>query len=184
MRTPFKTVLFLIALSASCLFVGVTRAETHVATMRSGLFDLKRYPQARRIIDNVRGRDFPSLGSNYEVMSPTTGKGYNCIAWSLGITNRWVWPGDSLAAFDRLNKQHGYRRLPKLDLSLKRGVDKIVLYGQNNNGQFRATHQSRQMSDGNWSSKLGQMPLIRHRGPSALSGSSYGQPMYVYVRNR
>ena len=44
------------------------------------------------------------------------------------------------------------------------------------------THGALQDRDGTWTSKLGQLALIRHRTPAALNGPTYGQPVAVYAR--
>jgi hypothetical protein len=41
-----------------------------------------------------------------------------------------------------------------------------------------------QERDRTWTSKLGQLALIRHATADALSGPTYGQPVAVYVRAR
>lgn len=72
--------------------------------------------------------------------------------------------------------------MKRLDFSLQRGVDKIVLYGKISHGRIVVTHQARQLRDGTWSSKLGKMALICHATPDALNGLSYGRPLAVYYR--
>lgn len=125
---------------------------------------------------------FPHLGHDYEVLGPAT-KIYNCIAWSIGVTDHWVWPGDRIEDFDRLYGQNGYRRIQGLDYSHRPDLDKIVLYASSKpNGRLVATHGARQLRDGSWSSKLGQLPLIRHLEPEDLDGNVYGVPVFVYVR--
>jgi hypothetical protein len=150
------------------LSYGQARAEADTRTITS----------ERRVID---AGGFPSLHGDYRVLSPSTPK-YNCIAWSLGITSQWVWPGDRVTDFDHLNARYGYRRLHGLDYGVQPGVDKIVLYGKQEHGRWVVTHQARQLSDGTWTSKLGKLALIRHRTPEALSGPDYGRPLAVYVR--
>src|SRR6185295_6560502 len=39
---------------------------------------------------------------------------YNCIAWSLGYTDRWINPPQPRAAFIQLYRDHGYRVIPAL----------------------------------------------------------------------
>lgn len=132
---------------------------------------------------NALGTSFPYLKQDYEVWGGST-PNYNCIAFSLGITTRWVWPGTTLADFDKLDGQYGYHRMSTLDYSLQPGIQKIVLYGKMVNGQFEATHQALQMPDGSWESKLGSLGLVRHLTPGFLDGPGYGQPYAVYWRNR
>lgn len=131
----------------------------------------------RRIID----ADFPRLNGNFRILKPASPT-YNCIAWSLGITTKWVWEGDTVADFDELNARFGFRRVKGLDFSPAAGYEKIVLYAKRQDGRWVATHQARQLRSGVWTSKLGKLPLISHDSPADLNGSSYGQPIAVYVR--
>jgi hypothetical protein len=149
----------------------------------SSNFNTKRYASQRRDIDGVRKNGFPSLGSEYEVLAPGTST-YNCIAWSLGNTKEWVWPGNTVKAFDQLNGKYGYQKMSKMDFRLQPGVEKIVLYGKVVNGRTVATHQARQMADGTWTSKMGKMAVIRHAAPDSLDGPDYGHPVAVYSRKR
>lgn len=123
------------------------------------------------------------LGSNCEVIGPAT-DGYNCIAWSAGITDRWVWPGDTVARFDEFYAQRGFRRLDDLDYGVQPGVEKIVLYAKPtaDGSRIVATHAARQDVSGGWTSKLGQCPLIHHDTLEDLAGPAYGAPIAVYVR--
>lgn len=126
---------------------------------------------------------FPAMKGEFEVSSTPT-KTYNCIAWSLGITSQWINPAQSWAASDQLNGRFGYRRMSTMDFSRQRGVEKIVLYGKVDawGRVTEFTHQARQMTDGSWSSKLGQNALIRHLTPGALNSATYGVPVAVYYR--
>jgi type VI secretion system secreted protein VgrG len=128
-------------------------------------------------------RDFPRLGRSYALLAPST-RTYNCIAWSLGITDRWVWPGANVSDFDGLYGRQGYRRLGNLNYRTQPGVDKLVLYAKRKaDGSWECTHAARQMANGTWTSKLGALPLIGHRTPGDVSGPSYGVPIAVYVRS-
>jgi len=132
-------------------------------------------------IERIREKSFPKLESSYAVIGHAT-KDYNCIAWSLGVTTKWVWPGTATDDFDKLDGQYGFRRMTKLDFSVQKGVEKIVLYGKKVDGKMTMTHQARQMKDGTWTSKLGEMGLIRHASPDSLDGPDYGYPVAVYYR--
>lgn len=169
-------------------------------------FDVSKYPEERKKLAGSKG--FPNLGTEFEVLAPATGhpdvdaipawkKTYNCIAWSLGITDRWVWPGQSMIAFDELYAKHGYKRLTTRDTGLKAGYEKVVLYGKHEAVQlkgadgkareealFVATHAAKQEADGTWTSKLGGLALIKHPRPEAVSGEGYGDPIAVYARKK
>jgi hypothetical protein len=146
-----------------------------------------RFPDERgRLSTPVERKSFPHLGREYEVLGPAT-KRYNCIAWSIGITTRWVWPAKpgkaaTVGDFDQLYGSRGFRRVRGMNFDLVPGYDKIVLYGKRKGNIYEPTHGARQLGDGSWSSKLGQLPLIRHLEPDDLDGSSYGVPIAVYMR--
>lgn len=159
------------------------------ANLRRLPLNKKRFPSQRRILlSRVERKSFPYLGTDFEVMAPRT-KVYNCIAWSIGITSRWVWPGTTVSAFDRLYGSYGFRRvrtgrLTATDFAVVPGVQKIVLYAHvSKDGKVKCTHGARQLSDGTWTSKLGKLPRIRHLTPQALNGPSYGRPIAVYVKS-
>jgi type VI secretion system secreted protein VgrG len=147
--------------------------------------DYNRYPAAR--LRAVLARGFPRL-TDFEVVDPTVGQRYNCIAHSLGIHSYWVnprtGPAESpLLYMDRIYRTIRYTRVPGLDFRLVRGLKKVVVYAHVSGGRIReVTHAALQEADGTWTSKLGQLPLIRHRTPQDLSGPSYGQPVAVYLK--
>jgi hypothetical protein len=145
--------------------------------------DDMKLPDIRGQVERGARRSFPHLGKRFEVLGPATRR-YNCIAWSLNVTSDWIWPGDQVRDFDRLNGQRGYQRINGLDFVRVRGTDRIVLYGKRSRGRLVATHQARQLADGSWSSKLGALPLIRHIQPEDLNGDVYGLPIAVYARQR
>jgi hypothetical protein len=143
-----------------------------------------RFATERRHLETpTERRAFPRLGDDFEVLAPHT-KVYNCIAWSIGFTDRWIWPKKpTLAGFDRLYEKYGYRRIPTLDFTLVPGMQKIVLYARRTKkGKLKYTHGARQGPDGTWTSKIGKLPRIRHLSPQAISGPSYGKPIAVYVK--
>ena len=125
---------------------------------------------------------FPRLKQTQYDILRTSAKTYNCIGWALGTSTEWVWPGTSVADFDRLTAAFGYHRIQALDFRLDPGLKKIVLYGKPVNGKWEPTHMAKQMPDGTWTSKLGKLPLIWHLQPSDLNGTSYGKPIAVYVQ--
>src|SRR5262245_18016577 len=66
----------------------------------------------RQVLANPHLRNsFPRMSDrNIDVLGPET-RDYNCIAHTMGIKDRWVWPGETLADFDRLYATQGYRRI-------------------------------------------------------------------------
>jgi hypothetical protein len=53
---------------------------------------------------------FPSLDVNRAVVTGETSSVYNCISWTVGVTNRWLWPGNTLAQFDTFYRGFGLHR--------------------------------------------------------------------------
>ena len=45
-------------------------------------------------------RFFPSPNVDQAVVTGERSPVYNCISWTVGITDRWLWPGSSIADFD------------------------------------------------------------------------------------
>jgi len=131
---------------------------------------------------------FPRLGDNFEVIGDATDR-YNCISWSLGITDHWVNPETGpayapLSGTDRLYAKQGYYREHDLNWRAEPGLEKVVVYASlNPDGTIHeVTHAAHEEPDGTFTSKLGRCPLIRHATPEALRGPSYGVPVAVYVR--
>ncbi len=121
--------------------------------------DRQRYlPERRRLESPAEKKHFPHLGTNYEVLAPSTPyqgtlkvvrrengiavrgpaapparRVYNCIAHSLGIHNGWVNPetatnGFPLARMDAMYRTLGYVRLRDLDFRRVPGKQKVVVY--------------------------------------------------------
>jgi hypothetical protein len=172
-----------IALFALALAGGAARAQG-VKPAPSG-----KYAREYELMRSASwASNFPKLG-RFEVLAPSTGKAgekgaYNCIAHSIKVYSRWVWPGTKVADFDKLYSSYGYRRVKGLDYSFDRRYEKVVLYAKVTKGKWECTHGSRQLADGTWTSKLGAGPLIRHNRPESVAGPSYGKPIAVYVKPR
>jgi len=116
---------------------------------------------------------FPKLDTDAAVVTDEATPVYNCLAWTLGFTDRWIWPGENAADFDRLYGQYGFQRA--------------------NNGPIAAWGQSQsQMTHGcisgkghgpRWESKLGQLLRIQH-GLSELEGAAYGKVQFFYDKSQ
>jgi hypothetical protein len=98
--------------------------------------------------------------------------GYNCISWTAGVTDDWLWPdgGD----FDAFYAERGY--LPMGPGASPEEAD-IVLWAD----WGRPTHASRRVAGGWWESKLGAGPRILHR-LADLEESVYGRSYRFYKR--
>jgi hypothetical protein len=109
---------------------------------------------------------FPNLiADGYEITSPKSRK-YNCIAWAAGdVSRKWdctglplvgfYWPPNARAeegieALVSAFETQGYQLCETT--ALEPGLEKVVLYVD---GQGLWTHAAKQLTDGRWSSKLG-----------------------------
>jgi hypothetical protein len=112
---------------------------------------------------------FPRLrGSKYEVTSPEDIR-YNCIAWVVGDPERWWWPDDSshwptgspreetVAAFVATFQQIGFEECEASPPEA--GFEKVAIYAS---ADGIPTHAAKQLENGLWSSKLGQLQDIQH----------------------
>ncbi|MBK7860992.1 MAG: hypothetical protein IPJ65_20780 [Archangiaceae bacterium] len=133
----------------------------------------------------LRSKSFPNLQAEDFVGIAPSSQRYNCIAWTLGLRDQWVWPGTRVEDFDALYAKAGYSPAPDLDASLDPELEKVALYALTlSSGATEVTHGARQQPDGQWTSKIGTQPLIRHHALDDLAGPSYGAPVRIYVRPR
>jgi hypothetical protein len=133
---------------------------------------------------------FPNLlRSGYAVTSPPD-ELYNCIAWGAGDMSRWWWPDaggrghwpaelprtETLAAFEAMFAALGYAVCDHA--SLEAGFEKIALFADEQ--QF-PTHAARQLPNGRWTSKLGELQDLEH-ALDDLTGIEYGAVVRVMKR--
>lgn len=135
-------------------------------------------------------QQFPNLkDSGYQITSPKSRR-YNCIAWAAGDQNRWwqpapqasglYWPSGvarevSISAYVAAFAALGFVECD--NHQLETGFEKIALYALNGN----PTHAARQLDNGRWTSKLGQMEDIEHT-LEALTGEIYGEVAQILKR--
>jgi hypothetical protein len=123
-------------------------------------------------------RLFPRL-RKWSVTGPSTGQ-YNCIAWSVGITDQWIWPGYTVQDFDEFYVSHGWN----VSRSCKREYRKrkVALYAWASDPN-NCKHGSRETHDCNWhESKCGGLERIMHR-KKELEGGSYGFIIRCYEKH-
>lgn len=116
---------------------------------------------------------FPNLNVTQAIVTDNATKAYNCIAWTVGITNRWLWPGNSLTHFDTFFRGFGYVRL---------GNGPIAAWGHSTSGMTHGSisgpgHGPR------WESKCGGDLRIQH-GLNELTGGLYGRVLAFYSTKR
>lgn len=116
---------------------------------------------------------FPNLDVDRAVVTGEASRVYNCISWTVGVTDRWLWPGSSIGDFDSFYQGFGYTRS---------GDGPIAAWG----------HATSNMTHGcvsgpghgpRWESKCGGDLRIRH-GLNELVGASYGRVLAFYRRSR
>jgi len=133
---------------------------------------------------------FPDLRPGNNKITSIRTRDYNCIAWAAGDDTRWWWPVDSndaywppnitrrqeLDAFVEAFATLGYE--PTLDGEWEAGREKVAIFAE----KGLPTHAARQLSDGTWSSKLGQSFDISH-SLEAIEGPAYGQAVLFMSRD-
>jgi hypothetical protein len=116
---------------------------------------------------------FPNLDVNRAVVTGEVSTVYNCISWTVGVTNRWLWPGNSLANFDTFYQGFGFARA---------GDGTVAAWGLSTSNMTHGSvtgpgHGPR------WESKCGRDLRIQH-GLGELVSSSYGHVVAFYRRSR
>lgn len=138
--------------------------------------------------------DFPHLRHATVHVLEHHNNTYNCMAWALGITDRWVWPSDErpdiawpfgLPRTDRLdNVEEAFASLgytPSRSARYVRGTEKIALFGRSNTVLHLALQTPAHA--GMWTSKLGGGSLIAHSSVDAVSGAYYGNRLATLERS-
>ena len=139
--------------------------------------------------EQIRG-EFPRL-EWFAITSPADGR-YNCIAWAVNDTRKWwqsdadhYWPtesliGDDIELYVAMFRSLGYEECDSQDL--EDGIEKIAIYS----GSTGFSHVTRQLPNGNWTSKLGESVDIEHRSPEDLISyrqtTAYGRIHMVLQR--
>lgn len=118
---------------------------------------------------------FPNL-KLFTIKGPATGN-YNCISWSVGITDQWLWPGYTVAAFDSFYASYGWKPSANGDREYQKR--KVALWGFASDD---CTHGSRETSDCDWhESKCGPQERIKHDRFQMQKGS-YGDIIKYYEK--
>jgi hypothetical protein len=114
---------------------------------------------------------FPSLKVDEAVVTGESTNAYNCISWTVGITDRWLWPGPTIQQFDTFYRQLGF---------VKVGNGPIAAWGQSSSNMTHGSISG--LGHGpRWESKCGHDLRIQH-GLDELAGSTYGRVLVFYGR--
>lgn len=146
-------------------------------------------------IEKIENVHFPALkgGKGYRDTSGPTIE-YNCLAWALGID--WIrydpepkcagyywFPGVerewSVKAIRKIFEQHGYSVCDSYDF--EEGYEKVVFYIDDDGNP---EHLARQLSNGKWTSKIGDLNDIEHDTLDSIVNDDYGKPGLVLKRKR
>ena len=114
---------------------------------------------------------FPSLNVDQAVVTGEISRVYNCISWTVGVTNQWLWPGVNLNDFDAFYRRFGLVRARN---------GNVAAWGHATNNMTHGCisgpgHGPR------WESKCGGDLRIQH-GLNELVGNSYGRVIAFYTR--
>jgi hypothetical protein len=113
---------------------------------------------------------FPLLDVDFTIVTDEPSGLYNCISWTVGVTNYWHWPGSNLSDFDSFYAQFGLTRKTK---------GHVAAWGFANNSM---THGciSGPTHGPCWESKCGSLARIQHC-LNELNGPSYGHVIAYYA---
>ncbi len=140
-------------------------------------------------------RDFPKLVANGYEKTSEDDIVYNCIAHTAGDKSNWwecypwgpvdipgyYWPpnakiGLELEALVSVYETLGYVLCDGPELEM--GFEKVALYA-NENSEWR--HAAKQLPDGKWSSKLGEIEDVSHANPDDVSNDINGN-VSLYIK--
>lgn len=114
---------------------------------------------------------FPLLDVDFTIVTDEPAFNYNCISWTVGVTNVWHWPGSLLSDFDNFYNQFNLIRKTK---------GTVAAWGHANNNM---THGciSGPTHGPCWESKCGSLARIEHC-LNELNGPVYGHVIAYYAK--
>jgi len=146
-------------------------------------------------IEKIENVHFPALkgGKGYESTSPASIE-YNCLSWALGIDWTRFDPEPQCAGyywFPGVEREWSLKAITKtLEIlgygicdspGLEEGFEKVVIYIDETD---TPRHFARQLTNGRWTSKLGDLNDIEHDTLDCLVIPDYGKPQLVLKRKR
>lgn len=114
---------------------------------------------------------FPLLDVDFTIVTGEPTTDYNCISWTVGVTNYWHWPGSTLANFDSFYAQFGLVRKTKGHVAAWGFADNNMTHGCISG----PTHGPC------WESKCGSLARIQHC-LNELNGPAYGHVIAYYAK--
>jgi hypothetical protein len=113
---------------------------------------------------------FPLLDVDFTIVTGEPTGNYNCISWTVGVTNYWHWPGSQLSDFDNFYAQFNLVRKTK---------GSVAAWGFSNS---QMTHGciSGPTHGPCWESKCGSLARIQHC-LNELNGPAYGHVIAYYA---
>lgn len=182
-----KQILILLVFSFSLIAcqqneeIGSMENNVNSKELTTRAISMRRAPtQAEK--DDLK-RDFPNLDvNNITVTGEATGT-YNCIAYSMGITYKWI---DPESFYNNFIEQ--YRNARAL-YGASCNYEQTGTEGNNatvdgwGNSSIDMTHGSVIYNSNTWESKLGRSLRITHKR-SELSGTLYGRILVSFIESR
>jgi hypothetical protein len=114
---------------------------------------------------------FPNLDVNKAIVTGEATPAYNCISWTVGVTNAWLWPGSTIQQFDAFYKKYSLKRTASGPVAVWGASTSSMTHGSVSG----PSHGPR------WESKCGQSLRIQH-GLNELVSSTYGRVLGFYSR--
>jgi hypothetical protein len=115
--------------------------------------------------------DFPNLDVDRTIVTDERTKSYNCVAWTIGSTGAFIWPGDTIQRFDLFYEMCGFERAASGSIAAW-GIDESQMKHASVSGP---NHGPR------WESKCGPSLRIQH-DLNELVSSLYGTILVYYER--
>ena len=134
---------------------------------------------------------FPKLRQEGYTITSEEDESYNCIAWALNDTHHWWWHTPRYGCYwppgvPRENSREVMRRIFEIfgyqacdSYSHEPEFEKIAFY---EHPEFGVEHVARQLPNGRWTSKLGDLEDIEHRTLGAVACVDYGSPVLIMRR--
>jgi hypothetical protein len=154
-------------------------SDKYSAVARTGAFPAvnvrsvkTEYPRKPSPVEwNNLARAFPYLEQKSVWVTGPSSDVYNCIAWSLGLDDRWLNPPNPLSAFDALYQHWGQKATTPLANDAT-----IDGWGLSTNDPKHGSkaYTGVSLAADLWESKLGPSMRITHRR-QGVRGSTYGQ---------